>query len=88
MAKIAGITGAGQIIIGAVMFPRKNSNFNESAKALSMINIGLGTTTLILSSWNSIQNNKPKTKLTSWNIQTVPQTRDKLGLTLGFTKYF
>ncbi len=48
------ITGAGQIALGSAMFPKEvyswGTNYtNESQKTLSMVNIGLGTTTMMLS---------------------------------------
>ena len=51
------ITGAGQIVLGSANFPKENKGWgtnytNESQKTLSMVNIGLGTTTMILSAWN------------------------------------
>ncbi|MEO6456460.1 MAG: hypothetical protein ABIN97_20455, partial [Ginsengibacter sp.] len=62
-------SGAGQIILGATSFSKNTTTLsgnatNESRKTLSMINIGMGTTTVILSAWNLITRKKLKDKLT------------------------
>ncbi len=84
-------TGAGQIAFGAVMFPKEPKGWggtNESQKTLSMVNIGLGTTTLILSAWNLITNRKPKDKLTTWNIYSFPTQNNNTGLAFSLTRKF
>ena len=85
---LGGLTGATQIILGATMFHKGNRYANESQKTLSMVNIGLGTTTLILSLWNSISNEKPKPKLTTWNIYTFPESNKHTGMALCMTRKF
>jgi len=85
------ITGAGQFALGSVMFP-KGYNYrgatNESTKALSMVNIGLGTTTMILSTWNLIANRTPKVKLTTWNIYSFPAQGNNTGMAFSLTRRF
>jgi len=61
---------------------------NESEKTLSMVNIGLGTTTIILSAWNLITNRKPKDKLTTWNIYSFPTQNNNTGLAFSLTRKF
>ena len=91
---IAGLfTGLSQITLGAAMFPKEkngwNGNYtNESQKVLSMVNIGLGTTTIILSAWNLFTNRKPKDKLTSWNIYSFPTQNNNTGLAFSLTRKF
>ncbi|MFT6866163.1 MAG: hypothetical protein ACJA08_000992 [Cyclobacteriaceae bacterium] len=87
------ITGAGQIVLGATMFPKDQTSWgatyvNESQKTLSMVNIGFGTTTMILSAWNLITDRKPKDKLTTWNIQSIPTNDNNIGLAFNFTRKF
>lgn len=87
------ISGAGQIVLGAAMFPKENKFFgtnstNESQKTLSIINIGLGTTTMILSAWNLITNRKPKDKLTSWNIYNFQTQNSNTGVGFSLTRKF
>ncbi len=61
---------------------------NESQKNLSMINIGVGTTTIILSAWNLITNTKPKEKRTSWNLYSFPTENNRTGLAFSLTRKF
>jgi hypothetical protein len=87
------ITGAAQITIGSAMFPEEINNWgtnytNERQKTLSMVNIGLGTTTMILSAWNLISNRKPKDKLMTWNIYSFPTQDNNTGLALSLTRRF
>ncbi len=88
------ITGAGQIALGSAMFPKDlitwggSIQTNESQKVLSMVNIGLGTTTMILSTWNLITNKKPKDKLTSWNIYSFPTRGNNAGVAFSLTRKF
>jgi hypothetical protein len=88
------ITGAGQIALGSAMFPKEQltwggtSYTNESQKTLSMVNIGLGTTTMILSAWNLITNRKPKDKLTTWNIYSFPTQNNNTGMAFSLTRRF
>jgi len=88
------ITGAGQIALGFAMFPKEqmtwggSSYTNESQKTLSMVNIVLGTTTMILSAWNLINNRKPKDKLTKWNIYSFPTQNNNTGIAFSLTRRF
>ena len=87
------ITGAGQIALGSAMFPKEMNSWgtnytNESQKTLSMVNIGLGTTTMILSVWNLITNRKPKDKLTTWNIYSFPTQNNNTGIAFSLTRKF
>jgi len=87
------ITGAGQITLGSAMFPKENISMginytNESQKTLSMINIGLGTTTMILSTWNLITNRRPKDRLTTWNIYSFQTQDNNTGMAFALTRKF
>jgi hypothetical protein len=84
------ISGAGQIAFGSAMFPKNRIFYytNESQKTLSMVNIGLGTTTMILSAWNLITNCKPKDKLTTWNIYSFPTQDNNTGMAFSLTRRF
>jgi len=67
-APIVGlISGAGQIALGAFNYPKEQIGWNgtyinTTQRNLSFINIGLGTSTMLLSSWNLLSNRKPKNK--------------------------
>jgi hypothetical protein len=85
------ITGAGQITLGALNYPKEQMTMNgilvnQSQRNLSLINIGLGTSTMILSSWNLITNRKPKEKSLSWNIYSIPTQDSNTGLGFSLTK--
>jgi hypothetical protein len=87
------ITGAGQIALGSAMFPKEINSWgaiytNESQKTLSMVNIGLGTTTMILSAWNLITNRKPKDKLMTWNIYSFPTEDNNTGMAFSLSRKF
>jgi hypothetical protein len=88
------ITGAGQIALGSFMFPKDQITWggairtNESQKALSMVNIGLGTSTVILSVCNLLTNRKPKDKLTTWNICSFPTPGNHTGMAFCLTRKF
>lgn len=89
------ITGAGQIALGSAMFPKEQTTLfggtnytNESQKTLSMVNIGLGASTMILSAWNLITNRKPKDKLTTWNIYSFSTENNNNGLAFSLTRKF
>ena len=87
------ITGAGQITLGSAMFPKENISVginytNESQKTLSMINIGLGTTTMILSTWNLITNRRPNDRLTTCNIYSFQTQENNTGMAFALTRKF
>ncbi|MEQ8358486.1 MAG: hypothetical protein RH860_03295 [Cytophagales bacterium] len=85
------ISGAGQIALGAMSYPEEqfsgNINYGNTAQRnLSLINIGLGTSTIILSSWNLISNRKTKEKSSSWKIYSFPTQDNNVGLALSLNK--
>ncbi len=87
------ITGAGQIALGSAMFPEEIIDWgttytNESQKTLSMVNIGLGTTTMILSAWNLLSNRQPKYKSTTWNIYSFPTQDNNTGMAFSLAHKF
>jgi len=87
------VTGAGQVALGVLNYPQEEETFfgvtvNEAQRNLSLLNITLGTSTIILSSWNLIANRKPKDKSYSWNIYGVPTSETSVGLAFGMTKRF
>lgn len=88
---ISLLTGVGSIVYGAVHFKKEifygmDPTTNESQKTLSMVNIGLGTTTMILSIWNLSANRPQKNKSVAWNIYSFPTADRQLGLGLYLTK--
>ena len=90
-------TGAGQIFLGALHLPKEEEvmswggttkTTNESQKVVSLVNIGIGTTTMILSAWSFFSNRSPKESRTSWNIYSFPTTGINSGMALSMTRRF
>jgi hypothetical protein len=94
ISKIGLVSGAAQAGLGLASFPRKIKNaegqgsVNESKKVLSMINIGIGTGTMLLSSWNLISNKTPKEKLVSWDLQSFPVSEKETAIALSIKRNF
>lgn len=85
------LTGAGQVILGAVMMPKETQSTygftsNESEKILSMINIALGTTTMILSIWNLAT--IPQSEAIGWNIYPIPASNGETGIGMSILHRF
>lgn len=85
------ITGAGSVVLGIINLPENGSQgfyntTNESQQILSIVNIGLGVTTIILSSWNLIDNSEPKDKTVSWNFFGYPIQGNQIGFGFHLTK--
>lgn len=87
---ISLFTGAGAIILGAVNIPNERyfaySNTNESKKHLSLLNIGFGTTTMILGICNLVVNKPKKDKSVAWNFYSFRGQNNQAGLALCWTK--
>ena len=84
-------TGAGSVILGLINLPENGSQdfygtTNESQQILSMVNIGLGITTMILSGWNLIVNEKSKDKTMTWNFFSYPTQGNQMGIGINLTK--
>jgi hypothetical protein len=87
------LTGAGQVILGAAMFPEDRMGYygnetNESQKILSIVNICTGTTGMILSAWNLLSDHKAIGTTTSWNVYTFPSKDKNVGLGIAVTQRF
>jgi len=93
ISKIGLITGAGQVVLGITNFSKNapstwNGNTrNESQRILSMLNISIGTSTMLLSGWYLIAKKKAKNKITTWNIYSYPD-RNKMVVGLNLTRKF
>ncbi len=87
------IAGTGQVAMGAIKLYQDDRYTyrgpNESQKALSFINIGLGTSAMILSSCNLFsKSQQKKDPTTAWNFYSYPTAADQVGVGLTFTKQF
>ena len=86
-------SGAATTALGLINFDYTNqSNWggysNEGRKTLSMINIGLGTTTMFISAYRLLRNDNLQPKMTSWNIYSFPTADNQASIGLTFTKRF
>jgi hypothetical protein len=82
ISNISLLTGTSQILYGAIMYPKDVSNngfsvTNESTKVASLINIGLGTSTFILSAMN-FKDPKKNNKSTGWNFYSYPTLNNNM----------
>jgi hypothetical protein len=85
---VAGmITGSGQLLLGIGMLEDKYSQ-NKSTTTAAMINIGIGTATLFLSTWTMISGNTVKEKKTTWNLSGFPAGGSSAGIALQVTHRF
>jgi hypothetical protein len=99
VAPIAGLLlGAGQMIYGAYNYPTQEYMgmdqipiVNRSQRNLALMNIGIGTSTLLISTWNLIsaryRERQPKKSL-SWNVFSVPIGESSMGVGLSLAKQF
>ncbi len=87
---ISLISGTWQLALGSVMFPEDFGvgGTNENQKILSMVNIGMGTATMMLGAWNLIDNKQHAEKLSSWNIYSIPLENNNNAVSLGFIQKF
>lgn len=95
VAPILGlVAGTGQMILGTAKLideHKKSANLvikNEKSNTLSMMNIGLGTSTTVLSLWNLLSNRKPKERLATWNIYNLPARKNSFGLAFHVARRF
>lgn len=88
------VTGISQFAIGTANFIKSDVNnglyrtINESQKILSIANIGLGTSTIMLSSWNLIENRKPQNKRTTWNLEAYQRQDKQFAMNFNLTHKF
>ncbi|MCF2488638.1 hypothetical protein [Dyadobacter sp. CY347] len=87
------LAGTSQVTMGAFGFSRErrltkydNSPQFTSQGRLSLFNIGIGTTTILLSSWNLLRQKKMEQKRTSWNIYGFPAGNNQAGVGLSFSR--
>lgn len=88
------ISGLGQIALGiGNIYPNERyyngfSLVNEKQKNLSLLNIGIGSTTFFLSTWKLHANNKRKNKLTTWNIHGFQTHTTDYGVVVNMNRTF
>jgi hypothetical protein len=87
------VGGVSQLALGAFMLPGHPVDnfgpaFAERQHLLSMMNIGLGTTTILTSAYNLIVNRKPQEKKLSWNIYGYPTGSQNMAMGFALNKRF
>jgi hypothetical protein len=78
--------GTGSIVLGALSMPSSSEIENSKTQTLSMVNIGLGATTLVLGICNLSSNRPRKNKSVLWNLYSFPEPGNKSGVVLSLTK--
>ncbi len=92
VAPILGMAlGAGQITLGAFNYPEVQygwnaTYFNEAQRNYALMNVALGTSTLVFSTWNLVTRKKPKSSSLTWNIGAFPTNRNQFNLAFSFRK--
>ena len=77
-------SGASQIALGMGNY----SAYKKELREFSILNIGLGTATMILSAWNLIDNKSHQEKKTSFNFYSFPTTNGNIGFALTIARNF
>lgn len=81
------ISGTGQLILGIVNYP-ENNNVNERKRELSILNIGFGTLTVALSSYNLFKIKESKEKSYAVHLKSFSLPQNNSGVGLSFSKKF
>jgi hypothetical protein len=87
------VLGAGQITLGALNFPEiqygwSGSYINEAQRNYALMNVALGTSSVIFSTWSLITRKPDKTRNVSWNVGAFPTNRNQLNVAFSFRKSF
>jgi hypothetical protein len=87
------VLGAGQITLGALNFPEiqygwSGSYINEAQRNYALMNVALGTSSVIFSTWSLITRKPAKTRNVSWNVGAFPTNRNQLNVAFSFRKSF
>jgi hypothetical protein len=92
VAPILGMAlGAGQITLGAFNYPEvqygwNTTYFNEAQRNYALMNVALGTSTLVFSTWNLVTRKQPKPSSLTWNVGAFPSGKDQFNLAFSFRK--
>ena len=87
------VLGAGQITLGALNFPEiqygwSGSYINDAQRNYALMNVALGTSSVIFSTWSLITRKPAKTRNVSWNVGAFPTNRNQLNVAFSFRKSF
>lgn len=91
MPLIGLATGVAQATMGILEYPDDETDWrgeqytNVAQRDLSLLNIGLGTANVLLSSWNLITNRPARERRFSWGVQrmALPDNRAALGFNVA-----
>jgi hypothetical protein len=92
LAPILGMAlGAGQITLGALNYPEvqylwSGSYINEAQRNYALMNVALGTSTLVFSTWNLVTRKRPKPASLTWNVGAFPSGKNQFNLAFSFRK--
>ena len=78
--------GAGAIILGAMNLPGEDEQQNYRKQNLSIINIGVGATNLVMGVCNLVSNRPKKRKTVTWNLYCRPESENQARIGLSLTK--
>lgn len=78
--------GAGAIMLGALNLPGEGERQNYRKQTLSMINIGVGATNLVMGVCNLVSNRPKKRKTVTWNFYSLPEPENQARFGLSLTK--
>lgn len=81
------ITGSGQLILGIANYP-KNTSISENKRDLSILNIGLGSLTLVLSSYNLFKAKENNDESFAIRLKSFSLPKNSSGIGIGFSKSF
>lgn len=87
-------TGVAQATVGILEFPKDETGWdgqpasNVGKRNLSLLNIGLGTANVLLSSWNLIGNKPRNQQLLTWDIGQTAMPDNQVGLGFQIVRKF
>jgi len=62
--------------------PNGQASINEPKKVLSLVNIGIGSATMLFSSWKLLKNNQGKERMYSWDVHGIPLPEKETAIAL------
>lgn len=86
------LTGLTQATVGIIYISNNNnpyaSDYSQTEKILSAMDIGVGISSMILTIWNLTSEKKPEKNKTSWNIFPYPSPGKEIGIGLSLKHSF
>jgi hypothetical protein len=87
------VLGAGQITLGALNYPEIQygwtaTYFNDAQRNYALMNVALGTSTIVFSTWNLVTRKRTKSTSLTWNVGAFPSKRNQFNLAFSVHKTF